>query len=84
MERVWKSILNISTHYDRIRLLLDIESDKKKTVDQHREMLSIIKNKEIDKIEDILSSHFSYGESKWDSLINKDSELYNFIKKDNL
>lgn len=84
MERVWKSILNISTHYDRIRLLLDIESDKKKSVEQHREMLSIIKNKEIDKIEDILSSHFSYGESKWDNLINKDSELYNFIKKDNL
>lgn len=81
---VWKSILNISTHYDRIRLLLDIESDKKKSVEQHREMLSIIKNKEIDKIEDILSSHFSYGESKWDNLINKDSELYNFIKKDNL
>ena len=84
MERVWKSILNISTHYDRIRLFLDIESDKKKIVEQHREMLSIIKNKEVDKIGDILSSHFSYGESKWDSLINKDSELYNFIKKDNL
>ena len=82
MDRVWKSILNIGTHYDRIRILLDIDNNKMKTVDQHRKMLEIIKNKESDKIEEILINHFNYGINNWKSLIERDSELYNYIKKD--
>lgn len=83
MDRVWKSILSISTHYDRIRILLQIENDKRKSVDQHREMLKIIKNKEVDKVEEILINHFNYGINSWESLIERDSEIYNYIKKDN-
>ena len=84
MDRLWKSILSISTHYDRICILLQLENDKRKSVDEHREMLEIIKNKEADKVEEILISHFNYGISSWENLIERDSEIYNYIKKDSL
>ena len=48
---IWDSIMNISTHYNRMRLLSEMKSNKKQIIDQHEEMLSIIKNKEVDKIE---------------------------------
>lgn len=48
---IWESIMKISTHYNRMRLLSERKTDKALLVKQHEEMLSIIKNKDLDKID---------------------------------
>ncbi len=42
---VWESICNISTHYNRMRLLAEMKLNKEFLVDQHITYLDIIKNK---------------------------------------
>ena len=52
---IWESIMKISTHYNRMRLLSERKTDKALLVKQHEEMLSIIKNKDLDKIDEQFS-----------------------------
>ncbi|RDY27335.1 GntR family transcriptional regulator [Romboutsia weinsteinii] len=77
---IWDSIMNISTHYNRMRLLSEMKSNKKQIIDQHEEMLSIIKNKEIDKIEAYINKHITEPAKKWDDIINENEELKLYIK----
>lgn len=80
---VWKSILNISTHYNRMRLLSQSEDPKKDVVEQHREFIKVVKNKEVDKVESMISNHMRYTKKSWDHLVEEGSEFYDFFKKKN-
>lgn len=79
-ENVWKSILNISTHYNRMRLLSQAEDPKRDVVEQHREFIDVIKNKEIDKVEALIAEHMKYTKKSWDHLIKEDSEFHSYFK----
>lgn len=81
---VWKSILNISTHYNRMRLLSQSEDPKKDVVEQHREFIKVIKNKEVDKVETMISNHMKYTKNSWEHLVKEDSEFYSFFKRKNI
>ena len=49
--------MKISTHYNRMRLLSERKTDKALLVKQHEEMLSIIKNKDLDKIDEYIEKN---------------------------
>ncbi|MGL5151269.1 MAG: GntR family transcriptional regulator, partial [Clostridium sp.] len=46
---VWEAIANISTHYNRMRLLAELKKDKVLLLEQHNEYLELIKSKNKDK-----------------------------------
>ena len=54
----WKAIKRLSTHYDRLRLLDALEKTNiKATLDQHIELVELIKSKNIEKIESSVEKH---------------------------
>ena len=75
---VWESISNISTNYNRMRLLAEMKIDKDLLVDQHIIYLDIIKNKNKDIIEEFVFNHIKAPIKEWNKLIeeNKDIECY--------
>lgn len=77
---IWNSIMNISTHYNRMRLLSEMKSDKLQIIKQHEEMLQIIKNKELDKIEEYINKHIVLPTKAWEELINTNEEINKFLK----
>lgn len=79
---VWKSILNISTHYNRMRLLLQFEDPKLEIVKQHQEFLEVIKNKDVDRVESMINEHIKYHENIGKEIIRGDNEYYSFFKKE--
>ncbi|MBD7910768.1 MULTISPECIES: GntR family transcriptional regulator [Clostridium] len=79
-ENVWKSILNISTHYNRMRILSQAEDSKRDVVEQHREFIEVIKNKNIDRVESLISEHMRYTKNSWEHLLKEDNESHNFFK----
>ncbi|MDS0526438.1 GntR family transcriptional regulator [Clostridium sp. SHJSY1] len=77
---VWQSILNISTHYNRMRILSQAEDPKRDVVEQHREFIEVIKNKNIDKVESLISEHMKYTKKSWEHLLEESNETHNFFK----
>ncbi len=76
---VWEVICNISTHYNRMRLLAEMKLNKEFLIDQHVTYLDIIKNKDTDIIEEIVSNHIKTPVHKWEKLIKEDQEVAQYI-----
>ncbi|WP_270599219.1 GntR family transcriptional regulator [Clostridium baratii] len=77
---VWESISNISTHYNRMRLLAEMKLNKEFLVDQHMTYLDIIKNKDKDAIEELVFNHIKAPVKEWDKLIEENSDISCYIK----
>lgn len=77
---IWDAIMNISTHYNRMRLLAEMKSNKMQIIKDHEKMLEIIKNKEFDKIDTYINRHIVEPARKWEILINENEELKVFLK----
>ena len=77
---IWESIMKISTHYNRMRLLSERKTDKALLVKQHEEMLSIIKNKDLDKIDEYIEKHIVAPAKEWIKLINDNEEIRRYLK----
>ena len=58
--RVWKTIKTFSSHYDRLRYLDIIEkTNLVNLLNQHKEIINIIKTKDISKVEPLLMKHLT-------------------------
>lgn len=76
---VWESICNISTHYNRMRLLAEMKLNKEFLVDQHITYLDIIKNKDSNIIDEVVSHHIKEPVEQWKKLIKEESEISKYI-----
>ena len=77
---IWDTIMNISTHYNRMRLLSEMKSNKMQIINNHEEMLDMIKNNEISKIDKYINKHIIEPATEWEKLINENEELKVFFK----
>ena len=77
---IWESIMKISTHYNRMRLLSETKIDKHQIIKQHEEMISIIKNKDFDKIDEYIEKHIVAPTNEWSKLIDDNEEIRRYLK----
>lgn len=86
-QNIWNNILNLSTHYNRMRLLSDINKDKNYIIKEHEEYLNIIMNNNENNgknnlnIENIVTKHIKDPIKYWDDLINNNKEINTYIKR---
>jgi DNA-binding GntR family transcriptional regulator len=86
-QNIWNNILNLSTHYNRMRLLSDIDKDKNYIIKEHEEYLNIIMNNNEENskynrnIENIVTKHIKDPIEQWDDLIKNNKEINTYIKK---
>lgn len=76
---IWESIMKISTHYNRMRLLAEMKLNKEFLVDQHITYLDIIKNKDSNIIDEVVSHHIKEPVGQWKKLIKEESEISKYI-----
>lgn len=77
---VWNSICEISSHYNRMRLLAEMEGNKGCLIEQHVEYLNIIKNKDYESIEPIVKKHIKDPIEYWKKLIEGSQLLPQYMK----
>jgi DNA-binding GntR family transcriptional regulator len=77
---IWNSILNISTHYNRMRLLQEMKSDRKLVIQQHEQYVATIKNKSIENTTNIVEMHVKEPMKYWDNVIDKDYQIAKYFK----
>jgi GntR family transcriptional regulator, rspAB operon transcriptional repressor len=80
LEEVWKGILKISTHYNRLRVLSEITYSNKPFIEQHEQFFYAIKNKDIKAIEILVEEHFRKPREGWQNIFNDDSEFMHYFK----
>lgn len=80
-QEVWNSILNMSTHYNRMRLLAQVNNPKKDIVKHHEKYLNTIKNKLVENIDELLGVHLEDARKSWDELITNNEEIAKYLKK---
>ena len=78
-ENVWEAISTISTHYKRIRLIEQKENNNNAIVEHHQAYIDMIKNKEKDKIEELILEHLKSPETKWDKIIKSKPDMQKYI-----
>ena len=63
-----------------MRLLSERKIDKELLVNQHEEMLSIIKNKDLNKIDEYIDKHIVIPAKEWNKLILTMKKLEQYLK----
>jgi DNA-binding GntR family transcriptional regulator len=79
LDEVWNSILKISTHYNRLRLLSEIKYSNKDLIGQHEQFYKAIRSKDSEAVEQLLEKHFSKPKENWESLFGELSEYSNYF-----
>ncbi|MCQ6275660.1 GntR family transcriptional regulator [Bacillus sp. V3B] len=79
-ENVWGAIIRLSTHYNRIRLLSEMKehnlSDK---IAQHKNIVKIIENKEVDQVEESVREHIIEPIKHWGDLYDPNSVYAHYL-----
>jgi DNA-binding GntR family transcriptional regulator len=77
---VWNSIVNISSHYNRMRLLSEMKNDKSKIISQHEKYLNLIKSNASEGIEEVVEQHIKGSIPNWKKL-GENEEIISYFKK---
>lgn len=78
-EHVWDAIRRLGTHYNRMRILSEIENRFGRAIAQHKEIITIIENKEIDSVEKVMREHIMEPIKQWKTLYSPDSPYIDYF-----
>ena len=78
-ENVFAAIRRLGTHYNRIRILSEMENRFDDAVEQHKEIIAMIENKQVDQVENILREHIMEPIKNWENLYRIDSPYINYF-----
>lgn len=82
-EHVWEAITRLSTHYNRVRVLSEMEHSYHKAFMEHKDILRIIENHEADKVEQILYKHIMEPTKLWEQFYKPDSPYISYFDMPN-
>lgn len=80
-ENAWALINRISTHYNRIRLLSEMKYSFGDAIVQHKHIIHIIENKEVEKVDKLVSQHIIEPIKFWKDLYKTDSPYVNYFDR---
>lgn len=78
-ENVWAAITRLGTHYNRMRVLAEMENAFDKAIVQHKQIIQMIENKEIDKVEELIRQHIIEPMDQWKALYTANSQYENYF-----
>lgn len=82
-ENVWASIIRLSTHYNRMRLLYEMETSFDQAIREHEEIIRIIENQEVEKVENIVREHITDPIKNWEELYKEESPYAHYFDVEN-
>jgi len=78
-KHIWEAITKLSTHYNRIRLISELEFGFNHVIEEHHEIVRIIESKEADRAEEIARKHILEPTKKWKKLLTEDTPFYDYF-----
>lgn len=81
-ENAWSAITRLSTHYNRIRLLSEMEHTFEDAIIQHKKIIEIIEQQKTEEVEAAVQQHIIEPIQLWEDLYQPDSPYADFFDKD--
>lgn len=82
-ENIWASIIRLSTHYNRIRVLSEIEHHFDRAIAEHEKIVGIIQKKEAAMVEEMVRQHILEPMRLWEDLFSEESPYLNYFENIN-
>lgn len=82
LEHVWASITRLSTHYNRIRLLSEMEHGFEEAIAQHHRLIELLEKHEVNRVEEVVKQHILAPMSQWEELYRADSRYAAYFAPD--
>lgn len=79
MEHVWQAITKLSTHYNRVRVLSEMELSYHKAFMEHKKIIEMLEKQEEEKVEQILYDHIMKPIESWERFYKPDSPYSDFF-----
>jgi GntR family transcriptional regulator, rspAB operon transcriptional repressor len=76
---MWEAITQLAAHYHRMTMLSQEENDFYELIIDHKNIISIIENKEIDQVENILGKHILEPIEGWENLYHQESAFTSYF-----
>ncbi|WP_342433183.1 GntR family transcriptional regulator [Neobacillus sp. FSL H8-0543] len=77
---VWEAITRISTHYNRMRLLSEMQHSFDEAITDHMKILKILETKDCDRVEDVVRQHIIEPMKYWEDLFREDSPYLDYFE----
>src|SRR5690606_19499129 len=78
-ENAWAAIAKLSTHYNRMRVLSEMNFGFSQPIEEHKRIIEIIENKEVDQAEAIIRQHIIDPIKVWEPMYKSDSTFASYI-----
>nr|WP_317357129.1 GntR family transcriptional regulator [uncultured Tyzzerella sp.] len=79
-QNVWQIISNASNHYNRMRLLNEMNNNKEDLIQQHIKYFEIIKDKKIDEVDCVIYTHIEEPINNWKNLIKNNIDISKYVR----
>lgn len=80
-ENVWFAVTRLSTHYNRIRLLSELEFSFEDAVIQHKRIIDVIETKAVNQVQLIINEHILEPMKVWKDLYQEDSPFSDYFER---
>jgi len=81
-ENAWNAIMRLSTHYNRIRLLSEMEHTFEDAIVQHKKILEIIEQQKAEEVEAVVQQHIIEPIQLWEDLTQPESPYVDYFDRD--
>nr|WP_295972586.1 GntR family transcriptional regulator [uncultured Bacillus sp.] len=78
-EHVWNAITRLSTHYNRMRVLSEMENSYHTAFSEHKNIIKLIEEKDIEHVEEVVHKHILEPAQSWGKLYQPDSPYVDYF-----
>lgn len=79
-EHIWDAIMRLSTHYNRMRLLSEINNSFGDAIKQHRDIIQLIENQEMEYASQIAYQHIIEPKRKWEQFLEEGNPYLHYFE----
>ena len=78
-EHIWEAIMRLSTHYNRMRLLSEMNNSFEEAIKQHKGIIQLIENQDIKQVEELVYQHIIEPQKHWKQFLKESSPYSHYF-----
>ena len=78
-EHIWEAIMRLSTHYNRMRLLSEMNNSFNEAIKQHKDLIQLIENQDIEHVEQIAYQHIIEPKRYWNQFLEESNPYSHYF-----